>query len=352
MITYDEIYNRMLNDYNTRTNNYPSDSSDVAIRLKVLAGEIFSSYMNLEFIKKQMFLTTATGEYIDYHGSQRGLTRKSATKATGTVDFRTSAPSQSSIFIPKGTIVSTAGENPVLFETSADTTLLAGQSKVTSSCIALKGGSSGNVRVNAISVIVTPISGITSVLNTVAFTGGADEESDEEFKQRIEDTIINVSNGANEAYYKKLALSVEGVEGVGIIPQNRGVGTVDIFICAKGATANSALVQKVQSLIDEYKEINTDVLVQSARVWNFPVSLSVSLKPGYDFNVVKTNLTNNLKEFVSSLGVGKSVYEADLADIIYHTDGVDRYFLSFSDSTVAQDQFANLTTVTITERSS
>ncbi len=352
MITYDEIYKRMLDDYYTRTNFYPSESSDIAIRLKVLAGEIFSAYMNLEFIKKQMFLTTATGEYIDYHASQRGLIRKSGTKATGTVDFRTSAPAQSSIFIPKGTIVSTAGEDPVLFETSSDTTLLSGQSRVTSNCTALKEGSSGNIRVNSISVIVTPISGITSVLNTLAFTGGADEENDEEFKQRIEESIINVSNGANSAYYRKLALSVEGVEGVGIIPKNRGVGTVDIFICAKGAVANSALVQKVQSLINEYKEINTDVLVKSASVWNFPLSLSVSVKPGYDFNTVKTNLTANLREFVSSLGVGKSVYEADIADVIYHTDGVDRYFLSFSDSTVSQDQFANLTTVTITERSS
>ena len=352
MITYDEIYSRMLSDYNNRTKNYPSESSDAAIRLKVLAGEIFSSYMNIEYIKKQMFLSTATGEFLDYHGKQRGLTRKSATKASGSVYMGSIEASQSSIIIPKGTIISTSGENPVLFKTNTDAALLAGQERVLVGCTAVEGGSRGNVKIKAINVIVTPVSGISVVTNLTVFSGGTDVESDEEFRQRIEESIINVSNGANEAYYRKLALSVEGVEGVGIIPKNRGVGTVDIFINSKGENASAALIEKVQNLVDEYREINTDVLVKSANVWNFTISLSISVKAGFDFNEVKNILTNRLNEFVASLGVGKNVYEADIADIIYHTEGVKSYFLSFSDSFISQDQYAKLTSVSITERSS
>ena len=229
MITYEEIYNRMLNDYNAQTGNYPSNSSDVAIRLKVLAGEIFSSYMNLDFIKKQMFLSTATGEYLDYHGAQRGLKRKSAAKATGYVNMGLNSSALRTLTIPKGTVVSTAGENPVLFQTDADAVLMAGQSRVSVNCTAVEGGSSGNVRSYQISVIVTAVDGISVVSNPTVFTGGTDRETDEEFRRRIEDSIKNVSNGANEAYYRKLALSVDGVNGVEIIPKNRGVGTVDII---------------------------------------------------------------------------------------------------------------------------
>lgn len=352
MVTYSEIYNRMLNDYNTRTGNYPSDSSDVAIRLKTLAGEIFSCYMNLEFIKTQMFLTTATGEYLDYHANQRGLTRKGATKAKGTVDFGTYSSAQRTLIIPKGTVVSTSDKNPVLFETDEEATIMTGQVRTTVSCTALESGSNSNVRANRVNIIVTPVGDVSIVTNPTTFTGGSDAESDEELRGRIEDTIKNVSNGANLAYYRKLVLSVEGVDSVGIIPQNRGVGTVDIFIGTKGTKASSELVSKVQSLIDEYKEINTDVLVQSASVLNFQVSLSVTVKPGYDIDNIRQNVTERLKEFVTSLGVGKNVYEADLADIIYHTDGVENYFLSFSDSNVNQNQYANLTSVNITERSS
>lgn len=349
MVTYDEIYSRMLKDYNTRTGNFPSDSSDIAIRLKVLAGEIFSSYINLEFIKNQMFLTTATGEYLDYHASQRGLTRKSAAKATGVARFGANSSPVRVLTIPKGTIVSTAGENPVLFETDNEAIIMAGQSSVSVKCTALEGGSNGNIGAYRLNVIVTPVGEVSLVSNPLAFTGGTDEETDEELRKRIEDSIINVSNGANSAYYRKLVLSVEGVDSVGIIPQNRGVGTVDIFIATKGTTVASELVEKVQKLIDEYKEVNTDALVQKARAYNFNVSTSISVKPGFSFNEVKESLTNNLKEFASYLGVGKNVYEADIADIIYHTEGVERYFLSFSDGLVAKSHYPNLVSVTVTE---
>lgn len=349
MVTYHEIYSRMLDDYNTRTGNYPSESSDVAIRLKVLAGEIFSCYMNLEFIKNQMFLTTATGEYLDYHATQRGLTRKSATKAKGVAEFGTSSSALRTLTIPKGTIISTSGENPVLFETDSDATILKGQERVTVKCTALEGGSNGNVRANKISVIVTPVGEVSLVSNSTSFTGGTDEETDDALRKRINDSLINVSNGANSAYYRKLVLSVDGVDSVGIIPQNRGVGTVDIFIAAKGATVTNELIEEVQKLVDEYKEINTNVLVQKARAYNINISLSVSVKSGFTFSEVKENLTNNIKEFVASSGVGKSIYEADIADVIYHTEGVERYFLSFSDSVVAQSHYPNLTLVNITE---
>ena len=93
-------------------------------------------------------------------------------------------------------------------------------------------------------------------------------------------------------------------------------------------------------------------MVQSARATNFSVSLSISVKPGYVFNLVKEELTNNLKEFADSLEIGRSVYETDIADVIYHTEGVDRYFLSFSDLSVSPGHYANLTSVIVTERSS
>lgn len=41
METYDEIYGRMKNAYELETGDSFNEVSDIAIRLKVLAGEIF-----------------------------------------------------------------------------------------------------------------------------------------------------------------------------------------------------------------------------------------------------------------------------------------------------------------------
>lgn len=71
MITYDEIYNKMKAEYILQSRYEFDEASDCAIRMRVLAGEIFNAVSNAEWLKKQMFISTASGEYLDYFASQR-----------------------------------------------------------------------------------------------------------------------------------------------------------------------------------------------------------------------------------------------------------------------------------------
>ena len=87
MITYDEIYNRMKSEFSAKSKYDFDEASDAAIRMRVLAGEIFNAMTNIEWLKNQMFVATASGEYLDYFASQRGLERKQAQKAQGEITF-------------------------------------------------------------------------------------------------------------------------------------------------------------------------------------------------------------------------------------------------------------------------
>ena len=60
METYDEIYGRMKNAYEHETGDSFNEVSDIAIRLKVLAGEIFKLQTNLEWWKRLMFAVSAS----------------------------------------------------------------------------------------------------------------------------------------------------------------------------------------------------------------------------------------------------------------------------------------------------
>lgn len=80
MITYDEIYNRMKSEFSAKSKYDFDEASDAAIRMRVLAGEIFNAMTNIEWLKNQMFVATASGEYLDYFASQRGLERKQRRK--------------------------------------------------------------------------------------------------------------------------------------------------------------------------------------------------------------------------------------------------------------------------------
>ena len=75
-VTYDEIYERMKSEYTRYSGFTPSEVSDINIRLKVLAGEIYNSLVNVWWLRNQMFTDSASGEYLTYHGQQRGVLRR------------------------------------------------------------------------------------------------------------------------------------------------------------------------------------------------------------------------------------------------------------------------------------
>ena len=113
METYDEIYRRMSEKYTAESGFEIDPSSDIAIRLRVLAGEIYNAGCSLDWLKRQMFADTATGDNLDKLAAQRGIVRKPAKKAEGELIFSVNEPLDYPIEIPEGTVAATYGETPV-----------------------------------------------------------------------------------------------------------------------------------------------------------------------------------------------------------------------------------------------
>ena len=85
--TYESILSRMQDQFQELAGFPADDASDIGIRLKVLAGELFSACTNLDWLKRQVFPQTAQGIQLDYHAQQRGIQRKSAVRSQGTLEF-------------------------------------------------------------------------------------------------------------------------------------------------------------------------------------------------------------------------------------------------------------------------
>ncbi len=324
MDRYEDILRRMKNKYRGMSGCEVPEMSDIDIRMKVLAGEIYNDEVNLEFIKRQIFASTAMGEYLDYHAADRGIERKEAVKAKGEVKFEVEEEVTQPILIPAGTVVSTEGVNPVRFVTDNDATLSSGYS-ITVPCTAQIGGVSGNVGGHKINTIVTNVVGIDSVTNIWPFHGGADVESDEALRRRVLDTYKSVSNSTNKAYYKRLAMSVEGVHSANVVPRVRGTGTVDVYIAAQNAAASPELVNRVSALISAQRELNVNVEVYTADIQNFTVGVDVVLKDGYDLGTVRQNITASVSDYISSLEVGDDVLENCLISAVINAEGVEDF---------------------------
>jgi uncharacterized phage protein gp47/JayE len=246
MVDYNEILSTMENAYKEKAGFVPDEYSDQGIKFRVLAGELFNFSSQLDFLEKQMFPTTATGKYLDYHCAERGVTRKQGAKATGSVFFTLDSPTESTLLIPKGTVVSTSGENPLRFVTTRNGYVSVGGTFAIVDAEAESVGKKYNIAIKKIATLVSQVPGVYSVTNKDAFEDGEDIETDEELRSRLMYIYKHHNNGTNIAFYKSLAESMDGVYSAGVVPKNRGAGTVDIFISKKGEMADATLASNVQ----------------------------------------------------------------------------------------------------------
>ena len=330
--SYSEIEKRMFEKYKELTGCDCHDASDISIRIKLLAGELFNLQSSVEWIKNQIFPQTATKEQLDYHAEMRGLSRKKPTNASGVLRFSLTEAGSVRMVIPAHTTCSTAGKNPVYFVTDTEAVIDAGSLSTTVNATAVESGSTGNAAANYITVITKSINSFLRVTNPSAFIGGSDIESDDSLRKRILDDIKTPSTGTNKAYYKRLAESVDGVFSASVAPRVRGNGTINIYIAGQGTTLNSSHVTQVQELINSQRELNVDVLVESAKTARVGVSFYLAAKGGYDYNKVKQDVLNNILAYYSTLQVGEGLFASKLGNAIAKTDGVDSFLFTVDSS--------------------
>ncbi len=332
MESYNNILARMNNAYKDTTGYTPDEYSDTGIRMRILAGEVFNLCSNIDWLKKQLFATTAEGEYLDYHAEERGLKRKEALKACGYVSFAMEYTINTDTIIPKGTVVSTDDDIPLRFITTAQGVIKAGSVHVEIPVVAEYGGKKYNVATGTVVCAITSVQNIIQVYNKEPMQGGADEENDEKLRERILYIHNHHNNSTNTAYYRSIAEGVSGVYSAGVIPKNRGVGTVDVFINSQSGDASTELIEKVQSVFSTEREVNVNVLVRTATKTNIVVHIYLDVEENYSFDEVKAEIESVSYEYINSLGVGNSFYLSNLAVIIKNIEGVKGFIYDFDDS--------------------
>ena len=327
MRTYDEIVNAMKQDFYERVGYDCDEASDTGIKIRVLAGEIYNLEVYLEWIKRQAFVQTAQGTYLDYHAQMRGLQRKTSQKARGSVRFSVSESSGTDVEIPEGTIISTDGACPISFRTTEYASLSSSDTYVDVSAEAVNGGTDGNVTAGKISVIVTMSLENVRVTNPLPFRFGTDDEDDETLRKRIMKSLAFIINGTNREYYSSLAKTVEGVECVNVVPYKFGAGTVAVYISGKNARNDNLTLERVRTLLQNQREINVRVFVILANIRNATVEMRLQLEDGYDITQVQTVAENKLKALTENYEVGQSLSVEQINDVLFHTEGVRKFEL-------------------------
>lgn len=351
-ITYDGLLSLMKEKYTEMTGVTPEDSGDTEIKMKLLAGELYSLFCRIKGLESRIFPDTAVGIDLDRHAAQRGIYRKTASTAAGEIEFIIDEAAEFDIVIPQNTVCAVAADDTCQYVTDSEAVLSAGSTSITVPAHATIEGRDGNCAAEKITVMITPPAGISRVINPNPFTGGGNSESDESLRKRVLESWSCIPNGNNAATYTEIALSFEDVLKAKTVPLNRGAGTVDVIVVTKDGKFNFALQYAISEKLRKYCPSGINLYVREAGVYEVSVSLLVKVGENFAEEGVLEACGDRLRDYFADLGIGEEVKLCNLGMVLMGVEGVENYrFLTpEADLTPPADCEVSLKEITVSGR--
>jgi uncharacterized phage protein gp47/JayE len=287
---------------------------------------------------KIMFPMWAYDEWLDYHAKGRGITRKPANAASGELLIT----GISGTTIPAGfkfAAPATADTPAIEYQTTEKYTIGEdGTARV--QITAVEAGPKGNVPANTVTLMMTPIKGITSITNEANITGGTEVESDDELRNRIMeiDAASEASFVGSDGDYKRWAEEVPGVGTALVMPEWAGPGTVKVVVIdANGQPANTAIIAAVYDNImspgdrlQRKAPIGATVTIEAPTAKELNYTFTLELKAGENQEIVLERFKAQLRTYYVEAKKDGVVRYNKVSSILTNTDGVK----DFTDLTI------------------
>lgn len=269
--------------------------SFLGVLARALAGLAHGLYGYLSWIAAQAIPDTANAAGLEAWARVWGVTRKVASKASGSVTFTGT----------NGTVIASGTEiirsDGTSYLTTAEGTVASGT--VTLSVQAAVAGAAGAADAGTAMKFVSPVSGVNAsgVVAAGGLGGGADAETDDELRARLVARIQEPPQGGAGLDYVRWAKEVAGVTRAWVTGGEMGVGTVTVRFMMDSTYSDgiplSGDVTAVQAYIDaaSRRPVTAELYVAA------PVAVAL--------DVEITNLTPNTTAV-------KAAVEAELADMV------------------------------------
>lgn len=259
---------------------------------KVWSMMIYPVYGYGNYILNQMFAVTADTQYLELHASERGLSRRSATKSSGYV--RVIGASGQTIalnallnrsdgvqFIAK-TALLTTGNNLLLVES-----LSAGANKNTNSGTKLE--------------LNTVNPNITSITVTDGLSGGSDIETDESLRLRVSYAKQNLAYTGTLGYYN-IKVQQEFSDVTRIFREN-GLGTFNLYFLMDDKYDNGipsgSDISAIQTYLNTIKLEGTNPVAKAPQLQVINVVVNIS---GIITNETQAQIELEIKDAIESEG--------------------------------------------------
>lgn len=318
-----EIAEMLIDEYEKRAKCVVKEGTDIYIRLNVMASALTDIYEKIDFYDRQIYPNTAQGEYLIKHGQVKGITKKQSTKAKGYVVFLTKEPAENDILISKGTLCTSSKSPNALYQTISEAKILKGSNYVSVEVESVKSGSDTNIAPEYVDILVSPISGVSSIKNPYKISGGADEEPDELFRQRVIESYSKITNGANLNYYEQWAKSKADVWHAKAIYDSKQSNHVIIYVENATRTISDSTISMLQEEVETKRELGMKVTILKPEQKLIDVAVVIYIDNLKNQNIYKTETEETIISYFQSLSVGQRFSTSGLASKILQSEGIN-----------------------------
>lgn len=316
--TKDAVLQRMIDnspaDVDKRQGSITNDL------LSPAAIEFQEAYTQLDNVLSFGFADENTPrEFLVKRCAELGVTPKLAMKATGQVTFS----GTDGMVIPIGSRVGT--ESEIYFVTTTEGTITGGSAMV--SAEAEVAGANGNVAQGFITLVLSNLSGVTSVTNALAFEGGTDEESDDSLLARYYEHVRKPATSGNANHYLQWAKEVAGVSDAKVYPIWNGTGTVKVVLLGEDKRAASqTIIDNVVTHIESVRPIGATVTVVGATETPINISATLTLASGKTIADATSEIQTEVTKYLQSLAFVDSIVRySQIGSIILNAESVLDY---------------------------
>lgn len=243
--------------------------------------------------------------------------------------------------IKVGELIS-ATANGVEFRNTTGGTLSAGSTSTPSTLVlqweARKRGTSGNVALNAVTKLLTPLAGVTVANDSGTpwySTAGADEESDASLQARNRTKWSTLTVEYVAETYESIARAAGAVK-VKVNDSNpRGAGTIDVYAASSFTLLGTATMEAIQlafsqrafqtdsAWADPWPNTTSRVATKHPPTAALDITGVIYHYAAYDGTDVLTRVTTALEDFLTQTPIGGWDYSPGPANVVLQEDIID-----------------------------
>jgi uncharacterized phage protein gp47/JayE len=317
-----DVYSRLVNNTITNTNQINDFSVGSAMRAiyEAIAIEVESFYV---LTQENMQDAINQGIYSSF-----GFTALPAVAAYGPLTITFNNPTVGAMVIARGT--SFISSNPAYttkYQTIQDYVVPAGSTTATITVYCTITGAIGNIPIDTIDVMNTPLSNVKSATNSQAFQTGQDPETADSMRARFQSYIKSLTRGTRAAI-EYGTRSVQNIAGCYVVDQT---GLVTVYAHDANGNLDTTLQNTVITTLDAYRPAGIPVKVEPVTRIAIDLSVTVTtLNKSANTTAFQAQIASAVTNYLNNMVAGQSLILSDLSSIIKYLDRTNIYDITFT----------------------